>query len=131
MTICHTLADIDAAAFADAAGDPPLTQDQADLVAAILLAARALRPALQPSVSAPPSLVAEEPPAMLLTVEEAARELRVGRARVFGLIKNGELRSVKIGGSRRIRRTDLAGYVASLRCVPNGTCPAPRLTLRP
>lgn len=33
---CRTLAEVLAAADADSAGDPPLSQDQADLVAAIL-----------------------------------------------------------------------------------------------
>lgn len=33
---CRTLDEIRAAADADSAGDPPLTQDQADYVAAIL-----------------------------------------------------------------------------------------------
>jgi len=39
MTICRTLSEVRAAALAEAASDPPLTQQQADLVAAILLAA--------------------------------------------------------------------------------------------
>jgi hypothetical protein len=34
--ICRTVADIHAAAVRDAANDPPLTQDQADLIAAVL-----------------------------------------------------------------------------------------------
>ena len=36
MTVCRTLEEVRAAALADAQGDPPLTQDQADDVAAIL-----------------------------------------------------------------------------------------------
>lgn len=36
MTLCRTLADIEAAAERDAAADPPLTQEQADRIAAIL-----------------------------------------------------------------------------------------------
>jgi excisionase family DNA binding protein len=53
-------------------------------------------------------------PTLLLTVEEAAAELRIARRRVFDLIREGELRSVLIGTSRRIRSADLAEYVASL-----------------
>ena len=34
--ICRTLAEVRAAALADAASDPPLSQDGADLTAAIL-----------------------------------------------------------------------------------------------
>lgn len=36
--ICRTVADIHAAAAADAACDPPLSQEQADLAAALLAA---------------------------------------------------------------------------------------------
>jgi excisionase family DNA binding protein len=112
MTICRTLADIDAAALAD--HDGPLTQDQADLVAAILWACRALLQAPRSAVSAPLAPAAQEPPAMLPTVEEAAQELRIGRGRLYELLKCGELASVKIGSRRRIRRADLAAYVDAL-----------------
>ena len=36
MTVCRTLADVLAAADADSAGEPPLTQAQADLAAVLL-----------------------------------------------------------------------------------------------
>lgn len=51
---------------------------------------------------------------MLLTPEETAAQLRIARRRVFELLKDGTLPSVKIGRSRRIRSTDLAAYVAEL-----------------
>lgn len=51
---------------------------------------------------------------LLLTVEQTAAELHIARRRVFELIRNGQLASVKIGKSRRIRSTDLADYVARL-----------------
>ncbi len=50
----------------------------------------------------------------LYRVEEAAQLLGVGRTRVFDLIKLGELRSVKIGGSRRIPAAVLDEYVERL-----------------
>lgn len=50
----------------------------------------------------------------LYRVEEAAQLLGVGRTRVFDLIKLGELRSVKIGGSRRIPAAALDEYVERL-----------------
>jgi excisionase family DNA binding protein len=53
-------------------------------------------------------------PTMLLTAEEAARELRIARRRVFELIREGTLPSVKIGASRRISRAALEDYVNSL-----------------
>jgi excisionase family DNA binding protein len=51
---------------------------------------------------------------LLLTVEQTAAELHIARRRVFELIKTGQLPSVKIGTSRRIRSSDLARYVALL-----------------
>ena len=50
----------------------------------------------------------------LLTVVEAAQLLGVGRSKVYELMYKGELRSVKIGGSRRIRYSDLGEYVRYL-----------------
>ncbi len=54
---------------------------------------------------------------LLLRPEEAAAMLRVGRTRVFDLIRSGELRSVKIGHLRRISATALAEYVARLEAA--------------
>ena len=54
------------------------------------------------------------PPALLLTVPEAAKVLRVGRTKVFELIKRGELQSVKIDSSRLIAPVFLEAYVAKL-----------------
>jgi excisionase family DNA binding protein len=54
------------------------------------------------------------PATLLLTVEQTAAELHIARRRVFELIRNGQLASVKIGTSRRIRSADLAEYVAHL-----------------
>ncbi len=55
------------------------------------------------------------PGTALLRAEEAAYELNVGRARVYGLIASGELRSVKIGGSRRIPREAVSEYIKHLQ----------------
>jgi excisionase family DNA binding protein len=54
------------------------------------------------------------PVTVLLTPEEVAQALRVGRSKVYELMRSGALRSVKIGGSRRISATALAEFVASL-----------------
>ena len=54
------------------------------------------------------------PATMLLTVEETAAQLRIARRRVFAMLRDGTLPSVKIGRSRRIRSTDLTAYVAEL-----------------
>jgi excisionase family DNA binding protein len=54
-------------------------------------------------------------PTLLLTVEESARELRIARRRVYDLIRDGAIASVKIGKSRRISRTAIEEYVRSLQ----------------
>ena len=50
----------------------------------------------------------------LFTVQEAAQVLKMSRSKVYGLIKDGQLHSVKIGGSRRLRKQDLLAYVDAL-----------------
>jgi excisionase family DNA binding protein len=57
---------------------------------------------------------ADASPTILLTAEETARELRIARRRVFELIRQGTLPSVKIGKSRRITRAAVEEYVRKL-----------------
>ncbi|GAA4795920.1 hypothetical protein GCM10023329_55760 [Streptomyces sanyensis] len=52
---------------------------------------------------------------VLLTVEEAARRLRIGRTTCFSLIRTGALESLLIGGLRRVPVDAPAAYVARLR----------------
>ncbi len=56
-----------------------------------------------------------QPDGLLLTVEEAARRLRLGRTLVYRLISSGELESVKVGRLRRVPAECLPEYVATLR----------------
>lgn len=51
---------------------------------------------------------------LLLTPEEAAQALGIGRTKVYELIALGEIPSVKIGASRRIPAHGLQLYVSSL-----------------
>jgi excisionase family DNA binding protein len=50
----------------------------------------------------------------MLTVLDVAERLVIGRSRVYELMANGSLRSVRIGGSRRIKLVDLEAFVAGL-----------------
>jgi excisionase family DNA binding protein len=52
--------------------------------------------------------------AMLVTPEEAARLLRVGRTTVYALIKHGHLRPIHIGRSCRLPRAELERYIDGL-----------------
>ena len=52
--------------------------------------------------------------ALLYTPEETAEILSIGRSRVFDLLRNGSLRSVKIGASRRIPGPAITEFIESL-----------------
>ena len=54
------------------------------------------------------------PTPILVTPEEAAKALRLGRSKVYELMASGELESVRIGRSRRIRWGALEAFANSL-----------------
>jgi excisionase family DNA binding protein len=53
-------------------------------------------------------------PVLLVRPEDAATLLGLGRTKVYELMRSGALRSVKIGGLRRIPATALTEFVAKL-----------------
>ena len=53
-------------------------------------------------------------PVLLLRPEDAARALGVGRTKVYELMRSGALRSVRVGGLRRIPIAALNEFVARL-----------------
>ena len=64
---------------------------------------------------------------VLLTMEEAAERLSLGRTVVYGLVAKGELESVTIGRSRRIPVQALDVYVATLRHCGHQEHPSVRI----
>jgi excisionase family DNA binding protein len=52
---------------------------------------------------------------LLYKPEQAAQVLGLGRSKVFELLADGTLASVRIGRSRRVPRQELEDYVARLR----------------
>lgn len=54
---------------------------------------------------------------LLYKVAEVAQVLSLSRTKVYELVRTGELPSVRIGGSRRVRGEDLAQFVESLQRV--------------
>lgn len=51
---------------------------------------------------------------ILLTAEEAAGLLHIGRSKVYELIRNGDLISVKIGKLRRVPKDAVHDYARKL-----------------
>jgi len=54
---------------------------------------------------------------IVLTVEEAAQRLGVGRSLMYALVTSGAVESIRIGRLRRIPTDALTTFVASLRGV--------------
>ena len=52
---------------------------------------------------------------LLLTVDEAAHRLGIGRSHAYIFVMRGELASVKIGKSRRVALAALGEFVVRLR----------------
>lgn len=57
---------------------------------------------------------------LLHTMEEAAARLRIGITSVKGLIRRGDLHSIRIGRSRRITDASLVEYTQRLDLQQNG-----------
>jgi excisionase family DNA binding protein len=50
----------------------------------------------------------------LLSIRQAAREINIGRTAVCGLLRDGKLKSVKIGRRRLIPRDAIEAFIAGL-----------------
>lgn len=82
--------------------------DVAALLAQVVQLLASKEPA---SVPEPRESVAES---VMLTVEEAAERLRIGRTTAWRLVKSGQLRSVLIGRLRRVPASEVHAYAAQL-----------------
>jgi excisionase family DNA binding protein len=51
---------------------------------------------------------------LLFRPDEATHRLGIGRTKLYELMRSGELRSVRVGGARRVSATALAEFVAAL-----------------
>ncbi|MGO9292509.1 MAG: helix-turn-helix domain-containing protein [Streptosporangiaceae bacterium] len=56
----------------------------------------------------------ERPQRLLLTVEEAAERIGICRSNMFKLIRQGDVRSVKVGRLRRVTPAALEEFIARL-----------------
>jgi excisionase family DNA binding protein len=57
---------------------------------------------------------------MLLTVEEAAERLGIGRSTMYALITSGEIDSIHVGRLRRIQPAALADFIVR-RSIEGGS----------
>jgi excisionase family DNA binding protein len=59
---------------------------------------------------------AERIPRLLLTVEEAADRIGICRSNMFKLIRQGDVKSVRVGRLRRVTPAALEDFVRQLSC---------------
>jgi excisionase family DNA binding protein len=69
--------------------------------------------------NAGPAAETEPELATLLSVEDAAQRLSIGRTTMYTLLKDGQINSVRIGRLRRVPAEALTAYTARLAAVQN------------
>lgn len=90
----------------------PTPNDITQLAATLAELARTLaEQGNQPDTESPPRQLPER---VMLTAEEAAERLGIGRTLMYRLIKDGEIESVRIGRLRRVPATAITEYAARL-----------------
>lgn len=57
----------------------------------------------------------QEPAEKLHKPEQVAQRFEVSRTKIYELMRTGELRSVRIGGSRRIPESAVSEFLACLK----------------
>lgn len=62
-------------------------------------------------------MTVQSTPRMVLTVEEAAERLGIGRTLMYALVKSGDVESIAIGRLRRIPLDALDDFVERLRHI--------------
>jgi excisionase family DNA binding protein len=87
-----------------------MTAARAEIGAALAQLAQALTA----DVPAPVPERRPMPERVLLTVEEAAEQLRIGRTTAWRLVRTGELESVRIGTLRRVPTSAVTEYATHL-----------------
>ncbi|MGH3755664.1 MAG: helix-turn-helix domain-containing protein [Pseudonocardiaceae bacterium] len=91
------------------------TTEIADLLARLAVLMSDQPPTSETPVSRP------MPERVLLTVEEAAERLHIGKTKTYALVKAGEIESVLIGRLRRIHIDAIDTYAARLVSQQNTT----------
>ncbi|MBK0866147.1 helix-turn-helix domain-containing protein [Saccharopolyspora sp. HNM0986] len=88
--------------------------DRSTEIAATLAKLAALLAEEEPAPPVEERTVRSLPSRVLLTVEEAAQQLGIGRTTAYALVRSGELESVHIGRLRRIPKEAIDQYAARL-----------------
>ncbi|GAB2999688.1 helix-turn-helix domain-containing protein [Saccharothrix stipae] len=99
-----------------------MTTDRRNAEIAELIARLTVLMTVQPAVEVPAQRPI--PTRVLLTVEEAAERLGIGKTKTYSLVRTGDLESVLIGRLRRIHVDAIDRYAARLVTEQTSTRPA-------
>lgn len=91
-----------------------MTANTAQLAATLASLAAMLAEQEIPEPAAPAAPVRKMPDRVLLTVEEAAEQLGIGRTKTYALVKAGEIETVQIGRLRRVPKAAIEDYANRL-----------------
>ncbi|TWF94417.1 helix-turn-helix domain-containing protein [Saccharopolyspora dendranthemae] len=91
-----------------------MTANTAQLAATLASLAALLADQQTAEPPQPEQVVRAMPERVLLTVEEAAECLGIGRTKTYSLVRDGELESVQIGRLRRVPKNAIEDYAARL-----------------
>ena len=61
----------------------------------------------------------------LLSIPEVCQELGMGKSWVYRALKSGEIPSIKLGRTIKVKRADLGGYLEGMRYSPPENVPPP------
>ena len=61
----------------------------------------------------------------LLSIPEVCQELGMGKSWVYRSLKSGEIPSIKLGRTIKVKRADLEGYLEDRRYNPSESMPSP------
>jgi excisionase family DNA binding protein len=86
----------------------------AEIAALLSQLAELLAASERPQDADTPQVTPDVPQRVLLTVDEAAKRLGIGRTTAFALVKSGEIASVQIGRLRRVSADAVTDYAARL-----------------
>jgi excisionase family DNA binding protein len=68
----------------------------------------------------PPAPVEPTPPQLPVSFEDAAERLSIGRTVLYQLVKEGQIKTVRIGRLHRVRVVELERYVDQLHVHGEG-----------
>lgn len=91
-----------------------MTDHATEIAATLAKLAKLLADQENSAPAATEETVRDFPERVLLTVEEAAQRLGIGRTTAYSLVRNGELDSVHIGRLRRVPKEAVDNYAARL-----------------